>query len=84
MVEKNPPLEAPLRMAKTVKGANDVDAGQRTTMVMAFSMRAKKRVFTEPMRSQKNPDTIRPTPDENVKAATRMALVLDERPNDLL
>ena len=84
MVEKNPPLEAPLRMAKAVKGANDVDAGHRTTIVMAFSIRATNSVFTEPMRSQQNPDTIRPTPDEKVKAATRMALVLDERPNDLL
>lgn len=82
-MEKNPPLEMPLNMQKTIIGASVVDAGHRASMLTLVKMRDTKSTLTAPILSQRTPQTILPTADEKLNAATSAAPALDDRPIDL-
>ena len=84
MVEKKPPLPAPLMMTKTARGARVVEAGQRASILRALSIRDRKRALSAPILSQSTPQRMRPTAEEKLNPATRPAPALVERPTALL
>ena len=84
MVLKNPPFAAPLTTTNAMSGPSEVETGQMTNMLTALSTRARRRVFTGPMKSDRKPHRRRPTAEEKLNPATRPAAVDEDRPTDLL
>ena len=81
IVEKKPPLAAPLMRTKMMSGPRECDAGQIASMLMPVKISDTMRVLTAPIRSQAKPHMIRPTADARVKPATSPAPVLEDRPD---
>lgn len=84
IVEKKPPLLAPLSRTNTTKGPSVVEAGQMASMLSAVSAFDRKRAFSAPMRSLRKPVRMRPTADEMLKPATSAAPAPDENPRALV
>jgi hypothetical protein len=84
MVEKNPPFAAPFMMTNAINGANVLDTGHRTSILVALRRRDRKSVLSGPSRSLMNPNPSRPTPEEKLNPATKPAPVLAERPKEAL
>jgi hypothetical protein len=84
MVLKNPPFAAPLITTKAIRGPRDVDTGQIINMLNALSTNARRRVLTGPMKSERKPQSRRPTADEKLKPATRPAPLEAESPTEAL
>jgi len=83
MVEKKPPFPMPLIIAKAMSGASEFETGHRTSMLTALRKREKNRVLSGPAKSLKRPQQRRPMADEKLNAATRPAVVLEERWREL-
>lgn len=84
MVEKNPPFAAPLMMTNAAKGANALETGHSTSILVALRRRDRESVLSDPSRSLMNPNPSRPTPEEKLNPATKPAPVLAERPKEAL
>lgn len=84
MVAKNPPFDAPFTTTKTAKGASEVEAGHRVSILIAVSIRETISVFKGPKTSQKWPQMMRPTADAKLNPARSPAPVLDDNPIDRL
>lgn len=81
IVEKKPPLEAPLMSTNTTSGPRLSDAGQRASMLTDVSTSDTNSTLTDPSRSQAMPEKMRPTAEARLKPATRPAPVAEERPS---
>lgn len=84
MVEKNPPLATPLMTTKIVRDAREVDVGQITSIVKAFSERQRNSVLSAPILSQNSPHSTLPTADEKLNPASSPAPVEEDSPMDVL
>jgi hypothetical protein len=84
MVEKNPPLAAPLMITKRIRGPSEFDTGQMASILKALSNKERSRVLTGPMKSHSNPQQSRPTAEEKLNPATRPAPADGERPREAL
>lgn len=84
MVEKNPPFAAPFITTNAIKGANVLDAGHNTSILVALRRSDKKSVLSGPSTSLMDPNPSRPTADEKLNPATKPAPVLAERPKEVL
>jgi len=82
IVEKNPPLDAPLTMTNATRGPRVLDTGHNTNILPAHVANARKSVFNGPILSLRSPHPIRPTAEEKLKPATRAAPELEERPRE--
>jgi hypothetical protein len=82
MVEKNPPLAAPLMITNKISGPREFDTGHKTSMLNALIIRERRSVFTGPMESERSPQQRRPTAEEKLKPATRPAPADADRPSE--
>lgn len=80
IVEKKPPLPAPLMTTNTAKGASVVEAGQRASILRAVSINEMKRVLSAPILSHRRPQIMRPTAEEKLNPARSPAPVLVDSP----
>jgi hypothetical protein len=69
-------------ITNAIKGPNEFDTGQRTSMLKALIISERSKVFTGPMKSDKIPQHSRPTADEKLKPATRPAPADGDSPSD--
>jgi hypothetical protein len=75
--ETRPPLHL---LEKVTSGASVVDIGQSANMLNPFSMSEPVSVFRGPPRSLRKPAPILPMAEEKLKAATKVAAMLEEIP----
>ncbi len=84
IVEKNPPLAAPLITTKTASGAKVIEAGHSASMLTAVRVSEINKVFSAPSLSHIKPHIMRPTAEEKLKPARRPAPVLEDSPIERL
>lgn len=84
MVEKKPPLAAPLMTTKTARGAIDSETGHTASMLMAVRANDTNSVLSGPIMSARNPHPTRPRALAKLKPATSPAPVLEDSPSELL
>jgi hypothetical protein len=84
MVEKKPPFAAPFTMTNPIKGANVLETGYKTSILIALRRRDRKSVLSGPSRSLIKPNPSRPIAEEKLNPATKPAPVLAERPREAL
>lgn len=82
IVEKNPPFAAPLRTTNATKGASVVEAGHKASIVMALINKEINKALSDPILSQRKPQSILPAADERLKPANRPAPVDEDKPID--
>ena len=80
IVLKKPPFPRPLKIAKTVRGASDVDSSQMTNMLKALMESATNSVLIGPTVSQAKPHSTRPSADAIFKATRNPAAAVGENP----
>ena len=83
IVEKKPPFAMPLMITNRMRGPMEFDNGQMTNRLTALSNKLRNNVFNEPSLSHAKPHERRPTVELKLKAATRAAPTLAERPIEL-
>ena len=82
MIEKNPPLLAPLMMQKMISGPRVSDTGQSASIEIALSSNEAKSVFSGPNLSPSTPHRIRPTAEEKLKVATKVVPIWEDKPKE--
>lgn len=83
IVEKKLPTVMPATITKTIKGPNELAKGHMRNMLAPSKIKAVKRTFRGPRRSQRRPEPMRPRAEAALKAAVRLAPVLDDSPREL-